>query len=159
MKPENNTGEKKVPTQQEQIQALKALMPLKRLQVELQNLNTTFAELKVREHEAVSKLQQFEQAQVEAQRAQEQFQMDNIVKHTVTQEDIDLNPEMVEAGIKVGQEVGIPKEIYANLNLANKVDIKDEDTSQMKEDASSEKETELNEVREEVKSNLSVVKD
>jgi hypothetical protein len=31
------------------------------------------------------------------------------VKHTVTQEDMDNNPEMVEAGIKVGDEILIPK--------------------------------------------------
>jgi len=157
MKPQNNT-EERVPTQAEQVNALKQLMPLKRLQVELQNLNTTFAELKVREHEAVNKLQQFEQAQMEAQRAQEQFQMENIVKHTITQEDIDLNPEIKEAGIKVGQEIGIPKEVYTNLNLANKVSLED-DAVKDEIDPPSEKDSELDEAREDVKSNLSVVKD
>lgn len=154
MKPEVNTTEAAAPTQQQQEQSLKKLMPLKRLQVELQNLNTTFAELKVREHEAVAKLQQFEQAQFEAEKAQQEFQMNNIVKHTVSQEDIDLNPEMVEAGIKVGQEIGIPKDIYANLNLSNKVDIEDnnpQDKAETPED--------LVVVKDEQPLNLSVVKD
>ena len=31
--------------------------------------------------------------------------------HTITQEDLDLNPELVEEGIKVGDVVGLPKKI------------------------------------------------
>lgn len=126
---EKQTGEK-IPTVQEQVAFIKGQLPLKRLQVEMQELNMRFIEAKVRELEAISKLQQFENEQNKMRAEKERLMMENIVKHTITQEDMDLNPELVEAGIKVGQEIGIPKEIYKSLNLANKA--KDESQEEVK---------------------------
>lgn len=121
---EMNNEEAKV-TLQQQERNLKQQMPVKRLQVELQELNTRFVELKVREMEAIHKLQQFEAGQLEAKAQQEQYIKDNIVEHTISQEDIDMNPELVEAGIVVGQTIGIPKEIYKDVKLANKKEFPD----------------------------------
>lgn len=114
--------EEKVPSQQDQIKHLKEQMPLKRLQVELQRLNTDFVELKVREFEAINRLQQIDQIQKDA----ENDMMRDIIKHVVTQEDLDINPELAQANITVGQEIGIPKEIYYTdqVKLAKKVEPK-----------------------------------
>lgn len=120
--------EKKTPTVAEMVKNLKEQMPLKRLQVELQSLNTSFVEMKVREMEAIHKLQQIEAGQMEARVKQEQYMKDNIIEHTITQEDMDMNPEMADQGIKVGQVIGIPKDIYQDLKLSNKKDIPSKET-------------------------------
>jgi len=131
----------KIPTQAEQIKFLKDQMPLKRLQVELQKLNTDFVELKVREFEAITKLQQIEEVQAKSKAEHDAFLKENMTEHTITQEDLDNNPEMVESKLEVGQKIGIPKDIYGKLNLSKPV------------------EDQLAEVEQEVKADLKVVKD
>lgn len=123
MKIAENTTEQKEPSVQTQAANLKAMLPLKRLQVEFQKLNTDFIELRVREMEAVTKMQLIQFEQQKAEMEQQKFQKENVVEHTITEEDLKNNPEMVGAGIKVGQVIGIPKDIYKDLTLSNKVDL------------------------------------
>lgn len=122
MKATENTAEK-VPTVQDQIKYLKDQMPLKRLQVELQRLNTDFVELKVREFEAISKLQTIEHGQKSSQEEQDLYIRDHVIQHTVTDEDLEVNPDLAKAGIVSGQTIGIPKEVYFTdqVKLASKI--------------------------------------
>lgn len=73
---------------------------VKSVQVELQKLNTLLAKERLEELKALSMI-----AQITNPKA-----ADNAVPYTVTQEDLDNNPELREAGVKVGEEILIPKE-------------------------------------------------
>ena len=77
------------------------MIEVKKLQVELQELNTKMA---------VSRAEELRALQFQAQMINPQPAKDDVQPHTVTQEDLDNNPELVEAGVEVGEEILIPKQ-------------------------------------------------
>jgi len=96
--------EQKVPTKEEIMGFLQEQIDVKKLQVELQELNTNLAAMKAEELKALSFIGQMTNPQA-AKEEQPQG-----TPHTVTQEDLDNNPELAEAGVAVGDDVLIPAE-------------------------------------------------
>ena len=91
--------ESKVPTKEEIMNFLKEQIEVKELQLKLQELNTGLAVARAEELKALSFIGQMTQQDGEKPEG---------VPHNLTQEDLDANPELVEAGMKVGDEVIIP---------------------------------------------------
>lgn len=91
------TQEQQVPTKEEIIKFLQEQIDVKKVQAELQELNTRLAVARAEELKALSFVAQITNPQSQAAKA-----------HVVTQEDLDNNPELVEAGVEVGQEIMIP---------------------------------------------------
>ena len=92
---ENQTQEQAVPSKEEIIKFLSEQLEVKRLQVELQELNAKLATYRAEELKALSFIGQMTHPQDQQ-------------KHVITQEDLDANPELVDAGVSVGDEVMIP---------------------------------------------------
>ena len=103
MKKEENMEQedKNVPTKEEIIAFIKEQIEVKTVQLELQNLNTGLATSRAEELKALAFIAQITQ-QGNASGKPEG------TPHTITQEDMDNNPELAEEGIKVGDEVIIP---------------------------------------------------
>lgn len=101
--------EQKVPTKDEVIAFLKEQIEVKTAQLELQELNTKLAVAKAEELKALSFIGQITDAS-RAPQAVEQNPEDDNISHTITQEDLDNNPELAEEGVKVGDEILIPKQ-------------------------------------------------
>ena len=101
MKKEQNMEqeEQKVPTKEEIITFIKEQIEVKTFQLELQELNTGLASSRAEELKALAFI---------AQMTQQGGAKPEGTPHTITQEDMDNNPELVEEGIKVGDEVIIP---------------------------------------------------
>lgn len=97
----------KAPTQEQMIANINKQIKLKKLQVELQILNTSMAMQKVLEIEALIKLDNMKPGIPQED--------PNLVQHTVTQNDIDTIPEFKAQGFEVGNVIGIPKEVHAQL--------------------------------------------
>ena len=91
--------DKNVPTKEEIIAFIKEQIEVKTVQLELQNLNTGLATSRAEELKALAFI---------AQMTQQGGAKPEGTPHTITQEDMDNNPELVEEGIKVGDEVIIP---------------------------------------------------
>ena len=91
--------ESKVPTKEEIISFLKEQIEVKSLQLDLQQINTSLASARAEELKALAFIGQMTQLDGEKPQG---------VPHNLTQEDLDANPELVEAGMKVGDEVIIP---------------------------------------------------
>lgn len=89
--------EQKVPTKEEVLAFLAEQIEVKTKQVELQELNARFAVAKAEELKAMSFIGNITNPQAPEG-----------TPHTITQEDMDNNPELAENGIKVGDEVIIP---------------------------------------------------
>ena len=87
-----------VPTKEEMIKFFVEQIELKELQAKLQMLNADIVEARARELKALSFIGQITNPQ-----------MPDTVPHTITQEDLDNNPELAEQGVQVGDEVLIPK--------------------------------------------------
>jgi hypothetical protein len=100
----NNMSEK--PTTEELIEGLKTSIELRKVQLELQQLNTAMAVSRAEEVRALSFMAQMREPEE-----------DDAIPHVVTQEDIDNNPELKEAGVAVGQEILIPNPKPKNRNL------------------------------------------
>jgi hypothetical protein len=99
------TEEKKVPTKAEVLAFYKEQIEVAKLRRDLAEIVCQTAEFDFRRVEAIAK-----QAHLTApppQRPQEEGMPEGVVPHTVTQEDLDNNPELAEQGIKVGDVVGI----------------------------------------------------
>jgi len=107
--------EQKVPTKEEIMGFLQEQIDVKKLQVELQELNTNLAALKAEELKALSFIGQMTNPQA-AKEEQPQG-----TPHTVTQEDLDNNPELVEAGVAVGDDVIIPPQPEESKRSLKKV--------------------------------------
>jgi hypothetical protein len=101
MNKEQNTEqeEKNVPTKEEIIIFIKDQIEVKSVQLELQQLNTGLATSRAEELKALAFI---------AQMTQQGGAKPEGTPHTITQEDMDNNPELAEEGIKVGDEVIIP---------------------------------------------------
>ena len=90
--------EAKVPTKEEIIAFINEQIEVKKVQLELQELNTGLATSRAEELKALAFIAQMTQ----------QGGKPEGTPHTITQEDMDNNPELAEEGIKVGDEVIIP---------------------------------------------------
>ena len=93
--------EQKLPTKEELITFLQEQIEVKQVQLELQELNTKLAVARAEELKALSFVAQ-------VTNPQQQTPPEGTVPHTITQEDLDANPELVDAGVSVGDEVLIP---------------------------------------------------
>lgn len=91
--------EQKVPTKDELIAFIKEQVEVKAAQLELQDLNTKLAVARAEELKALSFI---------AQITQQGSGKPEGTPHTITQEDMDNNPELAEEGLSVGDEVIIP---------------------------------------------------
>jgi hypothetical protein len=89
-----------LPSKEEVIAFLKEQIEVKKFQVELQELNTKMASYRADELKALQFVAQMTNPQPPA----------DAVPHNLTQEDMDQNPELVEQGFKVGDEVLVPKD-------------------------------------------------
>lgn len=92
--------EQKVPTKEEIIAFINEQIDVKKVQLELQELNTGLAMSRAEELKALAFI---------AQMTQQGGAKPQGTPHTITQEDMDNNPELAEEGIKVGDEVIIPE--------------------------------------------------
>lgn len=95
----NNTpqAEQQMPTKEEIMKFLQEQIDVKKLQLELQELNAGIAAARAEELKALSFVAQMTNPQQMATK-----------QHVVTQEDLDNNPELVDAGVGVGDEIMIP---------------------------------------------------
>jgi hypothetical protein len=89
------------PTKEELMQFFQEQIDVKKVQLELQELNTKLAVARAEELKALSFVAQITNPQ-------QQTPPQGTVPHTITQEDLDANPELVDAGVKLGDEVLIP---------------------------------------------------
>jgi hypothetical protein len=93
----DQSNEQKAPSKEELIKFFQEQIDVKKVQFDLQELNTKLAVARAEELKALQFIAQMTNP------SQQQTQ-----PHTVTQEDIDANPELMEAGLKVGDEILIP---------------------------------------------------
>ena len=93
----DQTNEQKAPSKEELIKFFQEQIDVKKVQFELQELNTKLAVARAEELKALGFIGQMTNPSQQ-----------NTQPHIVTQEDLDANPELVEAGVAVGDEVLIP---------------------------------------------------
>jgi hypothetical protein len=93
------------PTKEELIQFFQEQIDVKKVQYELQELNTKLAVARAEELKALAFIGQMTNPKA----AGNEYQGES-TPHTITQEDMDNNPELAEQGIQVGDEVLIPAE-------------------------------------------------
>ena len=103
MSEQMNEQETKAPSKEEVITFLTEQIEVKKVQLELQEINAKLASYRAEELKALQFIAQMTNPQPPA----------DAVPHTLTQEDMDENPELSEQGLKVGDEVLIPKETAA----------------------------------------------
>lgn len=96
----NNTTKNEVPTKEEIIAMIREQIEVKATQVELQKLNTEFAQLRLEELKALTIA-----AQITSPQPAQGSTYEGGVPHKITQEDLDNNPDLVQQGLKVGDEV------------------------------------------------------
>lgn len=87
--------EKKIPSKEDVIKYYKEQIEVLQLRAEFSELNAKIAESEFRRVEAIAKV------------AQITGPSEDVIQHTVTQEDLDNNPELVENGVKVGEVISI----------------------------------------------------
>jgi hypothetical protein len=98
---EQTTQEQQLPSKEELMAFLQEQIDVKKLQVELQELNTRLAKGKAEELQALSFVAQITNPQAPPPDAQ---------PHVITEEDMEQNPTLAEQGFKVGDEVLVTKE-------------------------------------------------
>lgn len=106
------SDEQKVPTKEEILRFLQEQIDVKKVQLELQEINTALAVNKMEELKALSIIGQIQMGSRNQKPAG--------TEHVVTQEDMDANPEFAEQGIKVGDTVIIPDEPTSSEPTENK---------------------------------------
>lgn len=105
MSEETIPQEQQAPTKEELINFFKEQIEVKKVQLELQELNTSLAVAKADELKALAFI-----GQMTAQQNGQRGEQPQGTPHTITQEDLDNNPELVEAGVQVGDDVIIPNQ-------------------------------------------------
>jgi pantothenate kinase len=95
--------EQTAPSKEKILEFFNDQIDVKKVQYELQELNTKLAVARAEELKALAFIAQMTQEKTETPYEGGQ-------PHTITQEDMDANPELAEQGIKVGDEVLIPAE-------------------------------------------------
>jgi hypothetical protein len=99
---ETTQEESKIPTKEEIISFLKEQIEVKELQFKLQELNANLASARAEELKALSFISQMTTQQPNGK------EYEGGQPHTITEEDLVNNPELVEQGLKVGDDVIIP---------------------------------------------------
>jgi hypothetical protein len=97
---EQQTEQQVPPSKEDIVKFLSEQIEVKKVQYELQELNTKLAVARAEELKALQFIAQITNPQPPA----------DAVSHSLTQEDIDENPELTEQGFKVGDEVLVPKD-------------------------------------------------
>jgi hypothetical protein len=92
--------DKNVPSKEMIIAMIRDQIEVKAAQVELQKLNTEFAQLRLEELKSLAIA-----AQITNPQPAQGSSYEGGVPHKITQEDLDNNPELSEQGLKVGDEV------------------------------------------------------
>jgi hypothetical protein len=100
---EETPNMEKVPTKEEIMNFLQEQIEVKKLQVELQELNTRLAKGKAEELQALNFVGNITNPKPPA----------DAVPYQLTEEDFENNPELKEQGLNVGDEVLVPKEMAA----------------------------------------------
>jgi len=118
---ENQQQEEKVPTKDEVISFLKEQIEVKEFQLKLQELNTALAKARFEELKSIAYMGQLTNNTKEAN---ESNYYEGGMPHTITEDDLKANPELAEQGIKVGDEVLIPKEESAPKEQARQRSLK-----------------------------------
>lgn len=95
--------EQQAPSKEDVIKFFQEQIEVKKYQVELQELNTALAMGRAEELKALSFIAQMTTA---PKSGGEPFE--GGVPHKITEEDMELNPELAEQGLKVGDDVIIP---------------------------------------------------
>lgn len=93
--------EQKTPSKEEVVKFLQEQIDVKKVQLELQELNTRLAMARADELKALQFIGQLTNPQPPA----------DAVEHTLTEEDLADNPELKEQGLNPGDKVLIPKEM------------------------------------------------
>lgn len=101
---EQEQQEKTAPSKEEVIAFFTEQIEVKKVQLELQELNTALAVGRAEELKALAFIAQLTNPN------QNQPAYQGGTPHTLTQEDMDNNPDLAEQGLKVGDEVIIPEE-------------------------------------------------
>ena len=96
----DETVEQKQPSKEEVVAFLSEQIEVKKVQLELQIINADLAEARSREVKALGFIAQMTNPTPPP----------DAVPHNLTQEDMDQNPELIEQGFKVGDEVLVPKD-------------------------------------------------
>lgn len=96
--------EQKPPTKEEVINFFKEQIEVKTYQSQLQDLDTKIATARAEELRALSFIAQMTNPKAKGN----EHAGGDVQTHTVTQEDLDNNPELQEAGVEVGEEILIP---------------------------------------------------
>jgi hypothetical protein len=99
-------NEKKTPTKAEVLNFYKEQIEVAKLRRDLAEIVCITAEFDARRVEAIAKQAHFSRP-AQQQPPQQEGMPEGVIPHTVTQEDLDANPELAEQGIKVGDVVGI----------------------------------------------------
>jgi hypothetical protein len=97
---EQVTEQSQAPSKEEVVRFMQEQIEVKEVQLKLQELNTKLAVARAEEVKALGLIAQMTNPTPPA----------DAVPHNLTQEDMDQNPELVEQGFKVGDEVLVPKE-------------------------------------------------
>lgn len=93
-----------VPSKEKIIEFFTEQIEVKKVQYELQELNTKLAVARAEELKALAFISQMSNPGV----GKNENPYEGGQPHTITQEDLDNNPELAENGLKVGDEVIIP---------------------------------------------------
>ena len=96
--------EEKQPTREEIIAFLNESIEISKLRADLQELNTKIAVGRAEELKALAFIGQMMNPKQE-----------DLENYTVTQEDVDANPDLKENGVKAGDEIKIPAEVKRKL--------------------------------------------
>lgn len=99
---QDNVQEQTAPTKEEVVKFFQEQIEVKKVQFELQDLNTKLAVARAEELKALSFIAQMTNPKAETNA------YEGGVPHTLTEEDLELNPELKEQGLNVGDEVLIP---------------------------------------------------
>jgi hypothetical protein len=89
------------PTKEQMVNFLQEQIEVKTLQVELQNLNTKLAQGKAEEIKAHAFIAQM----MNPPKQEQQGPPPDAIPHIVTEEDLANSPDLIEQGVKVGDEV------------------------------------------------------
>jgi hypothetical protein len=92
------------PTKEEVIAFFQEQIDVKKVQLDLQELNTKLAIARSEELKALSFIAQMTNPQAQG------GEYEGGTPHTITDEDLELNPELKEQGLKAGDEVLIPSQ-------------------------------------------------
>lgn len=114
--------EQKVPSKEELIKFFQEQIDVKKVQLELQELNAKLAVARAEELKALSFIAQVTNPESAASSTK---------PHIVTQDDLDNNPELVDAGVNVGDEILIP----ANANVSSNAEDQKKSRKLKKEQA------------------------